>query len=152
MILISIIISTNVYLNGVEVMRVVQVLVSVFFISINASVMADEAEQDWSFSQVAAYQQVTDKASALFAWAEAEYAEHEEEGLFKRFPQDGKTIQATLNLAKEFKNRAVKAMADGDTTGANALLFAAEATAYYATKMPHLLEKRIESQTQVSNE
>lgn len=113
---------------------------------------ADEVTPDWSFSQVAVHKQAMEKTEALFAWAEAEYTEHENEGLFEQYPDDGKTIKATLNLAKEFKANAAKAFAAGDKVNANALLFAAEATAFYATKMPHLLEKRVTLQTQVSNQ
>lgn len=133
-------------------MKLNTAVIAFFAIFSTFDVLASDAERQWVFSNVMAYQEVENTASALFTWAEAEYQEHENEGLFVRFPQDGKTIKATLDLAKVLKKRAAQVKATGDTAGSNALLFAAEATAYYATKMPHLLEDRINSQTQVANE
>jgi len=103
---------------------------------------------DLSFGQLAPYQKVTDSVDNLSIWADGEYVEHEGEGLFKRYPEDGLVIRTTLALANELKQQAAQTK---DAHKARALLFAAEATALYAAKMPHLLEARIAQQQTASH-
>lgn len=96
-----------------------------------------------SFSQKDAYFSVNKSIELLTTWARGEYAEHEGEGLFKRYPEDGGVIQTTITLVSELKQLAMKARAEGNETKARAYLFSAEATARYSAQMSHLLEDRI---------
>jgi len=104
---------------------------------------ADDEGPELSFNKPDAYQVVNGSIELLTTWARGEYAEHEGEGLFARYPQDGAVISETINLVHELQQLAKKARSKGDETKARAYLFSAEATARYAAQMPHLLEDRI---------
>ena len=104
---------------------------------------ADDEGPELSFSKPDVDQAVNGSIELLTTWARGEYAEHEGEGLFARYPQDGTVISETINLVHELQQLAKKARSKGDETKARAYLFSAEATARYAAQMPHLLEDRI---------
>jgi len=108
-----------------------------------ANAGAGEEGSALSFSNLDAYNSVYSSVETLTTWAQGEYAEHENEGLFMRYPEDGGVISTTIALVNELKQLAIKARAEGDETKARAYLFSAEATANYAAQMPHLLEDRI---------
>lgn len=133
-------------------MKLQNVIAGCLLVLVSLPSLASEKNYDWAFSKSDASEQALEATAMLHTWAEAEYLEHENEGLFQRFPLDGQVIQATLKLVKEMENHAKQVAAKGGQSAANALLLAAEATAYYATMMPHLLESRIAAQSQVSNQ
>ena len=93
-----------------------------------------------SYGKQDAHGVVSHTIDTLVTWARGEYAEHDGEGLFERFPQEGALIRATIELAQQLKRDAANS---ADRAQAQAMLFAAEATARYAAAMPHLLEDRL---------
>ncbi len=112
----------------------------------NNSAFANEKNSLLIFSKPSAYESVAESIESLSIWAKSEYQEHESEGLFKKYPNDGLVITETLNLTEVLKKLAAKAMRNGDDAKAKAYLFSAEATANYAANMPHMLEERLEKQ------
>ena len=101
-----------------------------------------------SFAEPDAYTAVSNTIDTMTTWADAEYIEHEVEGLFERHPEDGQVTQATIEIAKELKNLARSAQQTGNAIKARAYYFAAEATARYSVQMPHMLEERVEKLSQ----
>jgi len=101
-----------------------------------------------SFVDTDANSAVTYAIDTMTSWAAAEYTEHEQEGLFKRYPEDGQITQATIAIAKELKQKAETANKAGETIKARSYYFAAEAAARYAVQMPHMLEDRVKELAQ----
>ena len=119
---------------------------------ISSPTIADDSAPTLSYGQIDAYQRVNSSVDTLVSWADGEFLEHQQEGLFQQYPEEGRIIKTTLSLATELRQQATQAAASGDTSRASALLFAAEATALYAAQMPHLLEDRLAQQTRAANE
>jgi len=121
------------------------VLMSLTVISPSVAFAGDDGPA-LSFNKPDAYQNVNSSIELLATWARGEYAEHQGEGLFARYPDDGAVINATNALVNELKLLAARARGGGDEAKARAYLFSAEATARYAAQMPHLLEDRLAEQ------
>lgn len=87
---------------------------------------------------------VLDSIDTMIAWAQAELDEHVGEGLYKDHAEDRALVEAMLERARQLRKSgdAVKG------TEALSYYFAAEATARYAARMPHLLEDRLEEQAE----
>jgi len=105
--------------------------------------LAETVEIPFSYQQAHNYQSVKQSVMSLYQWAQGEYAEHQTEGLFSQYPSDGEVITTTLQVVTDLLAQAELALQAGDTVKASALLYSAEATAYYAAKMPHMLESRV---------
>lgn len=104
-------------------------------------VLADEG-LPLSYNERDANQRVAENVAAMQAWAEGEYLEHEAEGLFKKYPQEGKLLLEMAAVSKELQAKAEAAKQAGEPDKALAYYYAAETTAQYAAHMPHLLEQR----------
>lgn len=104
---------------------------------------ADDQAPELSYGKHASSQQLAQTVEGLNTWAEAELAEHEEEGLFKNRADEQAIIRQSIALAKQMLVQARDAEKKGDTVTARVNYYAAEAIAGYAARMPHLLEKRL---------
>lgn len=110
--------------------------------SVSAGSWADDGGIAMSYGKPNTHEAVGKTIDLMVIWAEGEFAEHQGEGLFKRFPDEGLMIRATIDLARQLKDEAANA---SDGAKAQALMYAAEATARYAAQMPHLLEDRLDT-------
>jgi len=105
-----------------------------------SAAQAEDADQVLSYAQPAS--KPAEAVAAMQAWAEGERQEHEAEGLFKTHPDAGRLVLDMLTVSKELEGQAQAAERAGDAARARAYYHSAEATAYYAARMPHLLEER----------
>lgn len=121
-------------------MRYRTVVLAGFLGLVLSAVKAEDADQALSYGQPAS--KPAEVVTAMRAWAEGEHQEHEAEGLFKTHPDAGRLILDMLAVSKELEGRAQAAERAGDAARARAYYHSAEATAYYAARMPHLLEER----------
>jgi len=110
-------------------------------IGASPAALADEG-LPLSYTERDANERVAENVTAMQAWAEGEYAEHELEGLFKKYPQDGKLLLEMAAVSKELQAKAEAARQAGELDKARAYYYSAEATAQYAAHMPHMLEQR----------
>ena len=97
-----------------------------------------------SYLEQGAHERVAENVVAMQAWAEGEYKEHELEGLFKKYPQDGKLLLEMAAVSKELQAKAEAAKQAGEVDKARAYYYSAEAVAQYAAQMPHMLEHRMQ--------
>ncbi|MEO5574365.1 MAG: hypothetical protein ABIR48_07790 [Gammaproteobacteria bacterium] len=103
---------------------------------------AEEEGMALSYAGRDADAKIAENVSAMQAWAEGEYQEHEGEGLFKKYPSEGKLMTEMATISKELQAKAEAAKQAGEPDKARAYYFSAEATAQYAARMPHMLEHR----------
>lgn len=112
-------------------------------IGLNSNLVTADEGPAWSYTSKNPNQEVDQAVSTAIGWAEGEYEEHVQEGLFKEHPAEGQLILDMIKLAKKTQAQATDAMAAGEIEQARASYFAAEATAQYAARMPHMLEARL---------
>lgn len=94
---------------------------------------------------------VVEQIDALILWARGELVEHEGEGLYEDRPEDKALVEAMIERAQALRTSGDKAAAAGKRTEALSYYFAAEATARYAARMPHLLEDRLEDEAEAGH-
>lgn len=106
----------------------------------------DESLPPFTYGSMENYQKVAAIADSYLKMADGELAEHELEGLFKDRPDDQKLIRAMIAEAQALLQQGQQAEKAGDAFKAQIYYHSAEATAYYAAYMPHLLESRLEQE------
>lgn len=105
---------------------------------------ADEAGPPPAYLDDPRPAKVVEQIDALILWARGELAEHEGEGLYRDRAEDKALVEAMIERAQALREAGDAAGAAGRQTEALSYYFAAEATARYAARMPHLLEDRLE--------
>lgn len=109
-----------------------------------ANALADDDGPRAAYREAKPAEAVLESIDTMIAWAQAELDEHVGEGLYKDHAEDKALVEAMIERARELRKSGEAAK------GADALsyYFAAEATARYAARMPHLLEDRLEDEAE----
>jgi hypothetical protein len=107
--------------------------------------LAEEEGIALSYTERDVDSKIAGNVSAMQAWAEGEYQEHEGEGLFKKYPKEGQLLLEMAKVSRELQAKAEAAKQAGELDKARAYYFSAEASSQYAARMPHMLEHSLET-------